>query len=203
MTLVQDLRDLGVEELEIPLPKICVIGDQSTGKSSLIEGISGIKVPRNAGTCTRCPLEINLKTSEPGDAWKCKIFLHKTYIYEGHQVSNSFGKTGSIKSEGATRARPLGPWLLQHVPEKLPFYETDRKDDIPQALHLAQLATLNPGSDPNKFRPGRGSTDEQFQVKFSPNVIKVDISAPDVPNLSFYEYVFDLTNLLLICLRIT
>ena len=50
---VQNLRHLGVEDLVLPLPKIVVVGDQSTGKSSLIEGISEIKVPRKLGVCTR------------------------------------------------------------------------------------------------------------------------------------------------------
>ena len=36
---IKDLRHLGVEDLLLPLPKIAVVGDQSTGKSSLIEGI--------------------------------------------------------------------------------------------------------------------------------------------------------------------
>ena len=35
------------------LPQIAVIGVQSAGKSSLIESISGITLPRAAGTCTR------------------------------------------------------------------------------------------------------------------------------------------------------
>ena len=32
---------------------IAVVGSQSAGKSSLIESISGITLPRAAGTCTR------------------------------------------------------------------------------------------------------------------------------------------------------
>lgn len=50
---INDLRRQGVEDLIPPLPKVVVVGDQSTGKSSLIEAISEIKVPRDVGTCTR------------------------------------------------------------------------------------------------------------------------------------------------------
>jgi len=38
---------------DMDLPMIAVIGSQSAGKSSLIESISGITLPRAAGTCTR------------------------------------------------------------------------------------------------------------------------------------------------------
>ncbi|KAI4169747.1 MAG: hypothetical protein LQ343_005488 [Gyalolechia ehrenbergii] len=187
VTVVQDLRDLGVEELVLPLPKICVLGDQSTGKSSLIEGISGIKVPRNSGTCTRCPLEINLSTCDPGSFWRCSIFIQKSYIYEGSQVLAPVGRRGIPRGEGATRARPLGPWLAQSFPESFLFYRTDKRAEIPEALHLAQLAILNPGTDHVKYIPGKANVDERIQVKFSPNVVRVDISAPDVQNLSFYD----------------
>jgi ABC-type phosphate/phosphonate transport system ATPase subunit len=40
-------------QLDLDLPVIAVIGSQSAGKSSLIESISGIKLPRASGTCTR------------------------------------------------------------------------------------------------------------------------------------------------------
>lgn len=38
----RNLRKLGIEELGLPLPKLIVVGDQSTGKSSLIEGIRSV-----------------------------------------------------------------------------------------------------------------------------------------------------------------
>jgi hypothetical protein len=38
---------------DIDLPQIAVTGQQSAGKSSLIESISGITLPRASGTCTR------------------------------------------------------------------------------------------------------------------------------------------------------
>jgi ABC-type polysaccharide/polyol phosphate transport system ATPase subunit len=40
-------------QMDMDLPMIAVIGSQSAGKSSLIESISGITLPRSAGTCTR------------------------------------------------------------------------------------------------------------------------------------------------------
>ncbi|KAL8860610.1 MAG: hypothetical protein Q9178_002963 [Gyalolechia marmorata] len=184
VTVIQNLRDLGVEELVLPLPKIVVLGDQSTGKSSLIEGISGIKVPRSSGTCTRCPLEINLTPSEPGTPWRATIYLQKRYLYEGKPIAGS-------RREGATKNRPLGPWVSQSLPENSLFFKTNNKSDIPEALHLAQLATLNPGSDPSRYLPSatgaKNSTSKHIQVMFSPNVVRLDVSSPDVPNLSFYD----------------
>lgn len=40
-------------QADVDIPQIAVIGAQSAGKSSLIESISGITLPRAAGTCTR------------------------------------------------------------------------------------------------------------------------------------------------------
>jgi hypothetical protein len=80
---IQDLRHIGIEDSRITLPKICVVGDQSTGKSSLIEGMSEIKVPRSAGTCTRCPLKINLSASDPDQPWSCRVYLSRKYMFDG------------------------------------------------------------------------------------------------------------------------
>jgi hypothetical protein len=40
-------------DVDLDIPAIAVIGWQSAGKSSLIEAISGITLPRASGTCTR------------------------------------------------------------------------------------------------------------------------------------------------------
>ena len=182
---VQVLRHIGVEELDLPLPKIVVVGDQSTGKSSLIEAMSEIKVPRGAGTCTRCPLEINL-TESSTSTWSCEIYLCKKYAYDGRQGVQSQGR-GFQRSEGATRDRPLGPWILQNS-EEVHFASLDSKSEVPRILHLAQLAILNPTTDHNKYAPNKNPVPkESFQVKFSPNVIRLNISGPGLLNLSFYD----------------
>jgi len=71
--VVKMLRDAGTEEV-IKLPKIAVIGNQSAGKSSLIEAISQIRLPRGRGTCTRCPMEVFLSKSDSQE-WKGRVLL--------------------------------------------------------------------------------------------------------------------------------
>lgn len=49
--LVDSLRSLGVEK-DLNLPAIAVIGDQSSGKSSVLEALSGVALPRGTGNST-------------------------------------------------------------------------------------------------------------------------------------------------------
>src|SRR5436190_15467047 len=72
--IINMLRDCGTEGI-IKLPKIAVIGNQSAGKSSLIEAISQIKVPRASGTCTRCPMEVVLSSDRAER--KCVVSLRR------------------------------------------------------------------------------------------------------------------------------
>lgn len=182
---VQKLRHLGIEDLGLPLPKIVVVGDQSTGKSSLIEGMSEIKVPRNVGTCTRCPLEINItECSGTGDPWTCEVSLFKKYFFEKTYSKANLGKTAE---ERATRTRPLGAcWVLQE-PENFPFATVSSKGQVASVLQLAQLATLNPSSPYEKYLPGKADPGDSMQVKFSPNVVRLDISGPLLPTISFTD----------------
>lgn len=60
---IESIRANGVGDL-VALPQLIVCGDQSTGKSSVLEGITGIPFPRQEGLCTRFPTEIILRHSE-------------------------------------------------------------------------------------------------------------------------------------------
>lgn len=57
---VDRVRANGVGD-HIALPQLVVCGDQSAGKSSVLEGISGIPFPRQDGVCTRFATEIILR----------------------------------------------------------------------------------------------------------------------------------------------
>ncbi|NWR53094.1 MX protein, partial [Regulus satrapa] len=70
--LVDSLRALGIEK-DLSLPAIAVIGDQSSGKSSVLEALSGVSLPRGNGIVTRCPLELKLKRLPKGQGWQGRI----------------------------------------------------------------------------------------------------------------------------------
>lgn len=63
INLINVLKDGGVEDF-VSLPSIAVIGIQSSGKSSVLEGLIGLDIlPRADGLCTRTPIELRLNTS--------------------------------------------------------------------------------------------------------------------------------------------
>ncbi|KAF8856366.1 dynamin family protein [Acephala macrosclerotiorum] len=63
---VDCLRSQGISHY-VSLPQIIVCGDQSSGKSSVLEAISGVSFPIKSNLCTRFPIELVLrKTSHIG-----------------------------------------------------------------------------------------------------------------------------------------
>ncbi|KAL2238231.1 UNVERIFIED_CONTAM: Dynamin-related protein 4C [Sesamum indicum] len=61
LDVVDRLRHLKITEEGIQLPTIVVVGDQSSGKSSVLESLAGISLPRGQGICTRAPLIMRLQ----------------------------------------------------------------------------------------------------------------------------------------------
>ena len=69
INLIDQLRDCGVNEY-IKLPRICSLGTQSAGKSSVLESIVGLDfLPRGDGVVTRRPLELRLCHINSGEPW--------------------------------------------------------------------------------------------------------------------------------------
>ncbi|XP_075398388.1 interferon-induced GTP-binding protein Mx2 [Tenrec ecaudatus] len=75
--LIDSLRILGVEQ-DLALPAIAVIGDQSSGKSSVLEALSGVALPRGSGIVTRCPLVLKLRRQPCEAKWTGKISFGNT-----------------------------------------------------------------------------------------------------------------------------
>ncbi|KAF4475542.1 Dynamin-A [Colletotrichum fructicola Nara gc5] len=57
---IDQIRANGIGD-HIPLPQLAVCGDQSTGKSSVLERVTGLDFPRQDGLCTRFATKIVLR----------------------------------------------------------------------------------------------------------------------------------------------
>ncbi|KAL2825068.1 P-loop containing nucleoside triphosphate hydrolase protein [Aspergillus cavernicola] len=60
LEIIDKLRELGVSE-SVSLPQLVVVGDQSSGKSSLLEGLTGLSFPVASDLCTRFATQIVLR----------------------------------------------------------------------------------------------------------------------------------------------
>ena len=59
-TKIDKLFACGVGE-QIALPQLVVVGDQSSGKSSVLEGLTTLPFPRDSGLCTRFATQITFR----------------------------------------------------------------------------------------------------------------------------------------------
>lgn len=58
LSKIDKLRETNTKQY-VPLPQLVAVGDQSSGKSSLLEGLTGIPFPRSLGGCTRYATQIS------------------------------------------------------------------------------------------------------------------------------------------------
>ncbi|KAH6910212.1 P-loop containing nucleoside triphosphate hydrolase protein [Coprinopsis sp. MPI-PUGE-AT-0042] len=158
LDLVNRLHSTGVQ-VDIDLPQIAVIGNQSAGKSSLIESISGITLPRAAGTCTRCPTECRLSRSEV--PWQCEVSLRFITDAKGQLL-------------GQARNEPFGGVI-------------NDKTLVEDRIRRAQRAILNPGKPTKLFLDDKEELDFEDSLTFSNNCVSLKISGVDVADLSFVD----------------
>ncbi|KAF9482869.1 hypothetical protein BDN70DRAFT_874456 [Pholiota conissans] len=165
MSLYRDLLDLGAQTM-FDLPRVVVIGGQSSGKSSLVEAVSGINVPRDSGTCTRCPMVCTMSSNAP--SWYCTIEISYEYNADGTPLG-----TQTIKS--------FGPEII------------DNKSAVEIWIRRAQAAILSPHRSADYFV---GLTDKQLRdnartdpdiLPFSKNVVRVNVQDPNATDLSFVD----------------
>lgn len=157
LDLINRLHSTGVQT-DIDLPQIAVIGSQSAGKSSLIESISGITLPRAAGTCTRCPTECRL--SHSNSPWQCVVSLRF--------ITNERGQ-----ALGEARTELFGPTI------------TD-KAEVEGRIRRAQRAILNPSKPRSDFLEADEDVANP-ELSFSNNCVTLQISGPDIADLSFCD----------------
>lgn len=159
MDLINRLHSTGVKK-DIDLPVIAVIGSQSVGKSSLIESISGITLPRSSGTCTRCPTECKLSYSK--EPWHCTVSLR----FETDEHGEHLGQARNVA---------FGEIIYD-------------KAGVEDRIRRAQRAVLNPATTSRHFLDDDDETGTiAGQLAFTTNSICLQITGPDVADLSFVD----------------
>ncbi|KAJ7431615.1 P-loop containing nucleoside triphosphate hydrolase protein, partial [Mycena galericulata] len=161
LDLINRLHNTGVQA-DIDMPQIVVIGSQSAGKSTLIESIAGITLPRAAGTCTRfatdtCPTECRLRYSD--GPWECIVQLR--FITD---------KAG----------QPLGPPRTETFGDPIVI-----KSQVEDRIRRAQQAILHPSKPSRNFL--NDNEDDSPELSFSTNYISLEISGPELADLSFVD----------------
>lgn len=135
------LRANGVGD-HVGLPQIVVCGDQSAGKSSVLEGITGIPFPRQDGLCTKFATEIILQhstgdrttvasiipSSSRSDSFKARLRAYR------RQLEGFDGLPSAIEEVGVL----LGIRGFQDVTEGPAFAEDVLRIEVsgPVGLHL-------------------------------------------------------------------
>ncbi|CAG8728311.1 14460_t:CDS:2 [Dentiscutata erythropus] len=155
-----ELRSVGAH-FEVDLPTIVFCGNQSAGKSSLLEAISGVKLPKSDGTCTRCVMELRL--NESSEAWSCQVSLRKEYDKDEKRLPNPIEtKFGS------------------------PINDPDK---VELMARRAQKALLNPTTESNEYIDWDFNDDDSQLngLKFTKNIVCIEIKGTDVPNLSLID----------------
>lgn len=188
------LQQLGIHH-DTPLPELILVGDQSSGKSSLMSAISQIILPRSDGVCTRCPIHIRLSSDT---TWRCRISLQQDYFYS---PPNDL----PITETDVTDTNPFPPWVKQQREVKEFKMVYDKSDPIDEIVRWAQIAILNHNQNFAHFVPKdwdartQAEKDPEYEskrlaeaelrteAKFSPNTVAIEVKGPGLPDLSFYD----------------
>ncbi|EXJ67082.1 uncharacterized protein A1O5_09728 [Cladophialophora psammophila CBS 110553] len=70
LSILDSLKDTGLANV-IDLPKIVVCGQQNSGKSSLLESLTGLKFPVKDGLCTRFATELEVRRAPDSSLHAC------------------------------------------------------------------------------------------------------------------------------------
>ncbi|RHZ78966.1 hypothetical protein Glove_153g49 [Diversispora epigaea] len=163
INILNDLRRIGAHSA-VDLPTVVFCGNQSAGKSSLLEAISNVQLPRSDGTCTRCVMELRLIELE--EEWSCQISLRQEYGETGNRLSQPIeAKFGSL--------------IKSHK-------------EVELMARRAQKALLNPSKNSDEYLNWNFGThyDDDAntnELKFTKNVVCLEIKGKNVPNLSLID----------------
>ena len=172
------LSQAGLDD-KIELPKIAVIGSQSTGKSSVLESIAGFDfLPRGAGLVTRCPLIMQcIKTNTP-----------KPYLVFSHNPDEKFSDFNKARREIEEQTKVLAGYENGIVKNEITvsIYSKDVVDltliDLPGFIKNA--TGIQPATLPKDIK----SMVKKYIIKESTLILAIHSATEDIANSESLQF---------------
>ena len=198
----------------VPLPMIAVMGDTSSGKSSLLSSLSGIELPSASTLTTKCPVLLHLKrigsanpeTSRRRSAtvsiqWKTSSNSNSNYKNQNqnqNQTKNNTTSSKSISSYSLSPQRPRTAESSSIPPQPYPpppifqprvIREDDDEDDnhpnkLQQELPIAIRQAQQTILD---YRQASLVAPDIIHVYVESSDISHDLTLVDLPGLVQYQ----------------
>lgn len=154
---IDKLRELNVGTM-VPLPQLVVVGDQSSGKSSVLESLTGFSFPRAAGLCTRYATQITCRR-EPRRSVSITIM-----------------------------PRPNANDVLKQRLKRFRRYVDVDAIDGQDLASIFEEASLAMGIRSGAGVSDDEEEDEDYDlITFSEDILKIEVSGPDQPALTVID----------------
>ncbi|KAL8842276.1 MAG: hypothetical protein Q9170_000602 [Blastenia crenularia] len=158
---IDELRNCGANH-EIGLPELVIVGDQSAGKSSLLQSLTELPFPVSDGICTRFPTRIvSRRTLSTANITKISI---EPDISDG-------GGAFTLKETPEEKTKRFAAYA-EFTRSSSDVTAADFKDAINQAKDLMGI------------RSTEGTTGSR---NFASDILKVEISGPDRSHFSILD----------------
>ena len=125
-----------LKDKTVNIPKIVVVGAQSSGKSSVLESLSQIELPRGEGIVTRCPIMIQLRKAKESEYAMIGLQGESEERHQKIKLGEIAGKLSGIQKQVIEN---LGDKLLSKDSIQLKVFRNNAPDltliDLPGITH--------------------------------------------------------------------
>lgn len=153
---IDKLRSCGADK-HIDIPQLVIVGGQSTGKSSLLQGLTEIPFPVGMDTCTRFATRIVSQRTPPGTPRQVKITIVPP-AFNTEPLVSTFGR--------------VDPKSFQDFVRVQDSLTADEFSDI--VSEAAKWLELNPGTS-------------SHHKNFALEMLKVEVSGPTRAHFSILD----------------
>ncbi|KAK3904321.1 hypothetical protein C8A05DRAFT_31904 [Staphylotrichum tortipilum] len=170
---IDKLREINIGK-HVPLPQLVVVGDQSSGKSSLLESLTGIPFPRDVELCTRYATQITQRRDDVSSV--------EVSIIPGPNATPAHKKhVEAYRTDALSQAefRERFPGILEEVNERMGI----RMRSNPDLSYPSDDESVEYPSELDS----RGGSGGGGGSVFSLDVLKIEICGPAVDYLTVID----------------